>query len=53
MRASELARFKVGDFDPKRLSLKIWRHKRREPKQTTIAISKELAQHLKKFIGWK
>ena len=53
LRASELAKFMVGDFDPKRLSLKVWRHKRRRPTQETIAISKELAQHVKDFIEWK
>ena len=29
LRVSELARLKVGDFDPRRQSLKVWRHKRR------------------------
>ena len=53
LRASELAKFRVGDFDPKRSSLKVWRHKRRKPTQETIAIAKELAEHLKEFIKWK
>ena len=53
LRASEMARLTVGDFDPKRQALKVWRHKRKKHKQETIAISKELARHLKEFIEWK
>ena len=53
LRVSELARLKVGDFDQKRGALRVWRHKRSEPKQETLAIPAELAEHLKAFIVWK
>ena len=53
LRASELARIKVGNFDPKRRSLRVWRHKRRERKQETIAIGADLAGHLAEFLEWK
>ena len=43
----------LSALDPKRQSLKVWRHKRTKHKQETIAISKELANHLKEFIAWK
>ena len=53
LRVSELARLTVGDVDLKRGSLRVWRHKRREPGQETIAMSPELAVHLRDFIAWK
>ena len=53
LRVSELARLKVGDFDPRRGALRVWRHKRSEPKQETLAIPAQLAEHLKAFITWK
>ena len=53
LRASELVRLTVGDFDPRRLALRVWRHKRREHGQETIAISKTLTKHLREFIRWK
>ena len=52
-RVSEMARHVVGDFDPRRQALKVWRHKRRKRQQETLAISKALAIHLKAFITWK
>ena len=53
LRVSELARLAVGDVNLKRLSLRVWRHKRRKPIQETIAISTALAKHLKSFIALK
>jgi integrase len=52
LRVSELARLKVGDFDPRRLALKVWRHKRRRQVHETTAISRDLGRHLKAFIRW-
>ena len=53
LRVSELARLTIGDVDLRRRGLRAWRHKRREPLQETIAISPELAKHLREFIEWK
>ena len=53
LRVSEIARLTVGDFDAKRGSLRVWRHKRREHVQETIAIPKELVAHLTSFLDWK
>ena len=52
-RVCELAKLTIGDFDPKRQALRVWRHKRRKLVQETMAISKSLADHLKRFIEWK
>ena len=51
--ASEMARLNVGDFDPKRQSLKVWRHKRKKHAQETLAIGKDFAKHLREFVEWK
>ena len=53
LRVSELAKLAVGDFDPKRQALKVWRHKRKKRVQETIAVGKDLAEHLVQFIEWK
>jgi integrase len=53
LRVSEIARLTVGDFDPKRSALRVWRHKRKAPAQETMAIPVELAKHLGEFIEWK
>ena len=53
LRVSEIAKIKVGDYDPKRRALRVWRHKRRKVVQETLAISKALATHLTDFIQWK
>ena len=53
LRVSELAKLTVGDVDLKRGSLRVWRHKRRDRQQETIAMSPELAEHLRDFISWK
>jgi len=48
-----LRRVTVGDFDPKRRALGVWRHKREQPRQETLAIPADLVEHLKAFIAWK
>ena len=48
-----LARLTVGDIDLRRKALRVWRHKRRDQKQETLAINAMLAKHLKEFIAWK
>ena len=53
LRVSELARLTVGDFDAKRGALRVWRHKRKEHKQETMAIGRELVDHLNGFVTWK
>ena len=53
LRVSELAKLMVGNVDLKRGSLRVWRHKRREHRQETIAVSPELAAHMRDFIAWK
>ena len=53
LRVSEMARLTVGDVDLKRGALNVWRHKRRDKRQETLAIPPELTQHLKEFIEWK
>ena len=53
LRASEIVRLKVGDFDPRHQSLRVWRHKRRKQGQETMAVGKSLSKHLRDFIAWK
>jgi len=47
LRVSEIALLRVGDFDIRRRSLRVWRLKRRKPVQETMALSRELADHLR------
>ena len=53
LRVGELALLKHGDVDLRRCALRVRRLKRRSRKPETIAMSRELAEHLKQFIGWK
>ena len=53
LRVSELAKIRVGDFDLKRRSLRVWRHKRKKHERETVAIGKALGEHLRQFIEWK
>ena len=53
LRVSELAALTVGDYDPKRSALRVSRLKRKEPLVETLAIGKDLAEHLRDFIAWK
>jgi integrase len=51
LRVSEMAALKIGDVDLKRGALFIVRLKRKKKARETLAISKELAQHLKDYIA--
>ena len=53
LRVSELARLTVGDFDGKRSALRVHRLKRKRPLMETLAVGKELAEHLREFLAWK
>jgi len=51
LRVSELAALKAADFNPKQRSLKVVRLKKKKKVVETMPISKELAAHLKEYIG--
>ena len=55
LRVGELARLKVGDFNPRRKALSVTRSKKRSSrsKPETLAISDELAVHLVEYLAWK
>ncbi len=53
LRVSEIAKLTIGDVDLKRGALKVWRHKRKQPSQETLAIAPELVSHLKDYLAWK
>ena len=53
LRVSELAALKVGDFDAKRGALTIMRLKRKKRAPESLALGRELVQHLVDFIAWK
>ena len=52
LRVSELAALKIEDIDFKRGAIKVVRKKRRKKSTETLAIGKEILQHLKKYIEW-
>jgi integrase len=52
LRVSELAAIKIQDIDFKRGLLAIVRKKKKTAIPESLAISKELARHLKEFIKW-
>ena len=52
MRVSEMANLKIKDIDIKRGCLKVTRMKRKKKVTETLAIGKELIQHLKDYIEW-
>ena len=52
LRVSEIAKLTIGDFKAKQDALRVWRHKRKELKQETLAIPPELTKHLAEFIEW-
>lgn len=52
LRVAEIAAIQIIDIDFKRGSLKVVRVKKKKAKPETMAISKELIQHLQEFIGW-
>ncbi len=53
LRVSELAKLRVGDFDPKRGLVQVPRHKRRTPTREPLAVPPDLVKHLQDFIAWK
>ena len=53
LRVSELAALRVGGFDPRRQCLKVDRAKRRSRRQESLALSRDLTEHLAEFIAWK
>ena len=55
LRVSEMAALRVGDFDAKRTALRVIRLKRKQKtkRHESLAISKDLAEHLSEYIGWK
>jgi len=52
LRVSELAAIKIEDIDFKRCALKVIRLKRKKRVIETLAIDKDLTQHLKEYIDW-
>lgn len=52
LRVSEIWRLKISDVDLRRGSLSITRSKKKRKKVETLAISKELKKHLKKYITY-
>ena len=52
MRVSEIAALKIEDIDFKRGAMKIVRKKRRKKSTETLAIGKDILQHLKEYIEW-
>ena len=53
LRVGELNMLRCGDVDFKRSSLTVTRTKRKKPITETLAIGKDLAEHLAEFFEWK
>lgn len=53
LRVSEMAALTMKDIDLKRGAISVVRLKRKKKVKETLAISKELSQHLQRFIEWK
>lgn len=53
LRVSEIAALNVEDVDLKRGCLSVARLKRRKPVRETLAIGKDLIDHLKTFLTWR
>jgi integrase len=53
LRVSEIGKLTVEDVDLKRGSLAVYRSKKRKPVRETLAIGKELADHLKAYLTWR
>jgi integrase len=51
LRVSEMAALTLKDIDLKRGAISVTRRKRKKDKRETLAINKELAEHLKQYIG--
>ncbi len=52
LRVSEMAAMKLKDIDLKRGAISVVRLKRKKKIKESLAISKELVQHLKNYIAW-
>jgi integrase len=52
LRVSEMAALKIKDVDLKRGCLSVTRMKRKKKVRETLALGKDLAQHLKGYIAW-
>jgi site-specific recombinase XerD len=53
LRVSEIAALNVEDCDLKRGCLKVVRVKKKRQAQETLAVGKDLVDHLKKFLTWR
>ena len=52
LRVSEAASLKIQDVDLKRGSLKVTRLKRKKKTRESLAIGKDLIEHLREYIAW-
>ena len=52
LRVSEMAALKIKDVDLKRSCLSVTRMKRKKKVRESLALGKDLAQHLKDYIAW-
>ena len=52
LRVSEMAALKIKDVDLKRSCMSVTRMKRKKKVRESMALGKELAQHLKDYIAW-
>ena len=53
LRVSEIGKVNVEDIDLKRGALAVHRSKKRKPITETLAIGKELVDHLKDYLTWR
>jgi integrase/recombinase XerD len=53
LRVSEIGKLNVEDIDLKRGSLAVHRSKKRKPVRETLAIGKELVDHLRDYLTWR
>ena len=53
LRVSEIGKLNVEDIDLKRGSLTVLRSKKRKPVRETLAIGKELVDHLRDYLTWR
>jgi integrase len=53
LRVSEIAKLNVEDIDLKRGSLAVCRSKKRKLTRETLAIGKELADHMRDYLAWR
>ena len=52
LRVSEMAALRIRDVDLKRACLSVVRLKRKKKVRETLALGKDIAQHLKEYIAW-